>query len=41
MPSPHHPQQTGTLYPGSTNTTPPRPRPVGAITPNKRYLGSR
>nr|DAO74554.1 MAG TPA: hypothetical protein [Caudoviricetes sp.] len=41
MPSPHHPTPTGTLYPRGPGTSFPRPRPVGAMTPNKRYLGSR
>lgn len=41
LPSPHHPTQTGTLYPVGPAVPFPRPRPVGAMTPNKRYLVSR
>nr|DAO02352.1 MAG TPA: hypothetical protein [Caudoviricetes sp.] len=41
MPSPHHPPPTGTFYPGGPGAPFPRPRPVGAMTPNKRYTGSR
>nr|DAS81536.1 MAG TPA: hypothetical protein [Caudoviricetes sp.] len=41
MPSPHHLQQSGTLYPGGPGAPFPRAHPVGAMTPDKRYLGSR
>nr|DAM86329.1 MAG TPA: hypothetical protein [Caudoviricetes sp.] len=41
MPPPHRTTRTGTLYPGKERTPPARTHPVGAITPNQRYTGSR